>query len=108
MLGRPPKEKTNIGQWLENKRLSENESIEEQAKRIGIHKTSICKYSTGQREISEKFLKKVVKAYNLQGEEEKELYKSSLSSVDIRRATFCKDSDMGITDMAILMKYGVK
>lgn len=106
-MGRKEKVKTNIGIWLENKRRSENESIEEQAKRIGIHKSSICQYSTGLREMSEKFLKKVEKAYNLQGKEKKDLYIASLTVEDVRRGTYCQDSDMDAVEMAVYIKYGV-
>lgn len=106
-MGRKQKVKTNIGLWLENKRLSENESIEEQAKRIGVHKTSICQYSTGLREMSEKFLKKIETAYNLQDKERKELYIASLTVEDVRRGTYCQDSDMNAVDMAVYIKYGV-
>ena len=105
-MARPPKERTKFGFWLENKRLSENETVEEQAKRIGVHFTSISHYSRGMRPLSTKFLYKVEKAYNLQGEERKDMYKTTLTKEDIENAKKIK-SDMSAEDIAVQIKYGL-
>ncbi len=105
-MARPPKERTKFGLWLENKRLAKNETIDEQANRIGIHITSICHYVRGTRPLSSNFLKKVVKAYDLKGEEKKDMYKSTLTKEDIERAKKIQ-SDMSAEDVAVQMKYGL-
>ena len=105
-MARPNLERTNFGQWLENKRLAENESVDDQANRIGIHITSISQYSRGKRPLSINFLRKVVKAYNLQGEEEKDMYKSTLTAEDIENAKKLQ-SNMPLEDVAVQIKYGL-
>ncbi len=105
-MARPPKERTKFGLWLENKRLAENESVDDQANRIGIHITSISQYSRGARPLSNNFLRKVVKAYDLKGEEKKDMYKSTLTAEDIENAKKIQ-SDMSAEDVAVQMKYGL-
>lgn len=96
-----------LNEWFEEKRKEEGLNKEQQAEKIGISLSLLSHYANGTREPSKKFLRKVVEAYNLKGDEEKELYIASLTTEEIEKVLNYRDK-MTPEQLLVYLKYGVK
>jgi transcriptional regulator with XRE-family HTH domain len=95
-----------LNEWFEEKRKEEGLNKEQQAEKIGISLSLLSHYANGTREPSKKFLRKVVEAYNLKGDEEKDLYIASLTDVEIEKAESGKE--MTPEELLVYVKYGIR
>lgn len=95
-----------LNEWFEEKRKEEGLNKEQQAEKIGISLSLLSHYANGTREPSKNFLRKVVEAYNLKGDEEKDLYIASLTDVEIEKAESGKE--MTPEELLVYVKYGIR
>lgn len=76
--------KTNsFGLYLLNLRNRYNENMNEMAMKLDISKSYLYYLSSGERTVSSKIIEKIIKSYNLNNDEVKELNKSIAYSRDV-------------------------
>lgn len=111
MVQKKTGEKNEFGKWLEKRRTNDGMTIREQAELIGISPTVLCGFACGARPITEKTINRIISAYEMDSEQQREFYATVITSEEIARAEkaadLLKKNKMTAIELAVWIKYGV-
>lgn len=95
-----------LGEWFQEQREKRGESIRQQAETLDIPLCAISHFSHGRRPFTNKMVERVIKGYNLKGDELREFLIATLTDEDLQKAKQIQSSNMTVEDIAVMMKYG--
>lgn len=99
-----------LAEFLQKKREEAGIQQKDQAQLLGIDPPELTRYLKGKREVSEKFLNKILEVYGKNVEDKKAIYRTRVSQEEIDRAETAIECGVDkITPLSLVtwIKYGV-